>query len=465
MSPTFVGCVLFAVRRKGSIENIMFATTLAPLLLAGTLAYPSPARFDEPSLWVGRTVIMKKTGTRFFRTNADGTTTDAGLLARTDYVVTRDRDDKIWVKQDGVEGWISKEEAALPEGAIEHFSKLIRDNPNDSAQFARRSKAHELKGDLEAALKDYDEAIRLAPASSSWWNNRANLYQKKRDYDRALQDYDRSIELNRGSAILWGNRGNAYSNKREYERAISDYNEALRINPSYLNAIANRGNVHRELRDDDKALTDYAAVLKIDPQFAYALSNRAALWTARKDYAKAAEDIADAIRADPRAAQAFLQRGNLRRTLKQYNFALDDYDHAIWLEPRYSTAFVERGVTRRELKQYEKADKDFDAALKIEPKSLQGVLAKAALLSTCPDDKIRDGKKAVELALQGIALGKDKNGPSYAVLAAAYAEVGNFAEAIANQRRALDLSVYAATESEVGKKRLDMYQKKKPVRE
>ena len=235
----------------------MFATTLAPLLLAGTLAYPSPLRTDEQSSWVGRTVIMKKTGTRFFHTNADGSTADVGLLGRTDYVVTRYHDGKIWVKQDGVEGWITKEDAALPEGAIEHFSKLIRDNPNDSAQFASRSKAHELKGDLDAALKDYDEALRLSPASSSWWNNRANLYQKKRDYDRALQDYDRSIELNRGSAILWGNRGNAYSNKREYERAISDYNEALRINPSYLNAIANRGNVHRELRDDDKALTDY----------------------------------------------------------------------------------------------------------------------------------------------------------------------------------------------------------------
>src|SRR5258708_6745931 len=198
----------------------MFSTTLAPLLLAGTIAFPSPLRHEDGKSWSGRTVIMKKTGTRFFRTSADGTVADAGLLNRTDYVVTREKDGKIWVKQDGVEGWFPKAEAALPEEGVEHFSKMIRDNPNDSAQFARRSKAHELKGDLDAALKDYDEAIRISPASSSWWNNRANLYQKRKDYDRAIQDYNRSIELSGNSAIVFGNRGNAWNNKREFEKAI-----------------------------------------------------------------------------------------------------------------------------------------------------------------------------------------------------------------------------------------------------
>src|SRR5438874_2710831 len=102
----------------------MFVTTLVPLLLTGAIGYPSPLRFEEQSSWVGRTVIMKKTGTRFFRTNSDGAATEAGTLTRTDYVVVREHDDKIWVKQDGVEGWILKDDAALPEEGVEHFSKL-----------------------------------------------------------------------------------------------------------------------------------------------------------------------------------------------------------------------------------------------------------------------------------------------------------------------------------------------------
>jgi tetratricopeptide (TPR) repeat protein len=443
----------------------MFSTSLAPLLLAGSLAYPSPLRVEGEPTWAGRTIIMKKTGTRLFHTEPDGTETQIAVLTRTDYVVVRDHDGKLWVRQDGVEGWFLKSEAALPDDGVAHFTKLIQENPNDSGQYARRSKAHELKGDIDAALKDYDEAIRISPTSSSWWNNRANLYQKKRDADRALQDYNRSIELNANSAIVYGNRGNAYSNKRDYESALADYDKALQLNPRYTNAIANRGNAYRELRQFDKALADYEAALKIDSRFAYALSNRGALWTARKEYDKALADIGAAIAADPRSALAFLHRGNVRRAKKEYALALDDYDHAIWLDPRFSSAFAERGNTRRELKEWEKAHRDYDAALKIEPKSLTALTGKAWLLATCPDDKQRDGKKAVELALQAITAGRDRNGMSYAALAAAYAEVGNFLEAVANQRRALELKDYAETIGGVGKKRLEMYQMEKPVRD
>ena len=61
--------------RSFDLGRLMFSTTLASLLLAGTIAFPSPLRYEEGKSWSGRTVIMKKTGTRFFRTGADGTAT------------------------------------------------------------------------------------------------------------------------------------------------------------------------------------------------------------------------------------------------------------------------------------------------------------------------------------------------------------------------------------------------------
>src|SRR4029077_18544903 len=102
----------------------MFTTAFAPLLLAGALAYPSPLRFEPDKAWTGRTVIMKKSGVRFFRTNAESVDGAVGTLGRTDYVVVRESEMRIWIKQDGVEGWILKEHAALPEGGIEYFTKL-----------------------------------------------------------------------------------------------------------------------------------------------------------------------------------------------------------------------------------------------------------------------------------------------------------------------------------------------------
>ncbi len=443
----------------------MFTTTLAPLLLAGTLAYPSPLRSEPDKAWTGRTVIMKKTGTRFFKTNSENVDVVVGALGRTDYVVVRETESRIWIKQDGVEGWISKDDAALPEDGIEHFSKFIRDNPNDSANYARRSKAHELKGELTAALKDYDEAIRIAPNVSSWYNNRANLFNKVKDYETAVRDYTRAIEMNPGSSIVHGNRGNAWSNLRDYDKAIQDYNEALRLNANYLNAIVNRGNAYRETRQYDKALADYAAALKIDPKFAYALASRGGLWTIRGEFAKAEADISAACAIDPRSALASLQRGNLRRALGQHRLSMDDYAHAIWLDPRSTSAYVERGIAYRQLKEYDKALADFDKALEVEPKSPLALSAKAWLLAASPDNKIRDGKKALELAKAADARCVTKEPRFIEAFAAAYAEVGDFDAAIALQKEVLRNAEYVKEAGDVVKKRLEAYTAKKPFRD
>jgi len=439
----------------------MFAVSLVAVMLA----YPSPMRGKEVSPWVGKVVIMKATNTRFFRVNPDGSETDVGALTRTDYAVIREQGDRVLIKQDGTEGWILKSDAALPEEGIAHFGKLIEMNPNDSAQFARRSKAHELSGDLDAALKDYDEAIRISPASSSWWNNRANLFQKKKEYERALEDYNRSIELNANSSVVWGNRGNAYGYFRDYEKAIRDYTEAIRLNPQYTNSIANRGNVYRETADYDNALADYAAALRIDPQFAFGLAQRAELYRIRKLCDLAATDVAAAIRIDPRSATAFLVRGNLRRARKEYNLARDDYDHAIWLEPRLTLAYVERGRMHIELKQYDKALADYDAALKGEPKSIPALAAKADLLATCPEERLRNVAKAMELAYLALDRCRGPDGRVLAALAAALAENRDFDAAISQMEKALQVKGYAEQEGEAARLRLNTFKKKQPARE
>jgi tetratricopeptide (TPR) repeat protein len=442
----------------------MFAGTLAPMLLAGAIAYPAPLRTDQRSQWVGRTVIMAGQGNRFFRTNNEGVDVEVGLLTRTDYVVVRERDERIWVRQDGVEGWITKEQAKLPDDAVALFTKRLQEAPNDTATMARRSKAYELKGDIEAAIKDYDAAIRLAPAASSWYNNRANLFQKKKDFDRAIQDYDRSIELNPNSSIVRGNRGNAYANRREFAKAIADYDESLRLNPKYINALANRGNAHRELKDFDAALADFDAALKIDPDFAFGLCNRGETWLAKKEFDKAEADMTAAVRADPRLAAVFLHRGNLRRARAQYPFALDDYDHALWLEPKLTRALLERGQLRCQLGEFEKALTDFNAAIQLEPKSPLALRRKAELLSTCPDEKFRDGKTALELARRAVDAGKERDGWAYSALAAACAETGDFDAAIANQERALAIKDYSDEEGAPGRVRLALYKQMKPFR-
>jgi tetratricopeptide (TPR) repeat protein len=72
----------------------------------------------------------------------------------------------------------------------------------------------------------------------------------------------------------------------------------------------------------------------------------------------------------------------------------------------------------------------FDAALKRRPDFPAALNQLAWILSTNPNSKLRDGKKAVELAERASELTQNKQPEVLTTLAAAYAETGQFEKAI-----------------------------------
>jgi nucleotide-binding universal stress UspA family protein len=89
----------------------------------------------------------------------------------------------------------------------------------------------------------------------------------------------------------------------------------------------------------------------------------------------------------------------------------------------------------------------------------------AWLLATCPDDKVRDGQKALEFAMKASEL-KGWRNPSYLdTLAAAYAEDGQFEQAVKWQKKALEFPELAAKQEEAASVRLKLYEQGKPYRD
>jgi tetratricopeptide (TPR) repeat protein len=105
---------------------------------------------------------------------------------------------------------------------------------------------------------------------------------------------------------------------------------------------------------------------------------------------------------------------------------------------------------------------EFDQAIRIDPQNAEAHNGLAWQLSTARQQEIRNGRLAVELALKACELTQWKNPNHLDTLAAAYAEAGQFDEAIRWQQAALASAEFEQRSGEAARQRLSLYQEGKP---
>jgi serine/threonine protein kinase/tetratricopeptide (TPR) repeat protein len=198
----------------------------------------------------------------------------------------------------------------------------------------------------------------------------------------------------------------------EYDRAIDDYIQARRLQPSLA----------EELR------------LKL----AQGHVDRGLAWKEKGELAKALADFEMAIQLNPRSAGAYVGRAAVWSRRQQFDRAMEDCDIAIRLDPHPYWAQLSRGILWKEKLEFAKALADFDTAIQIQPAEMWAHRYRAWLLATCPESRYRDGPRAVESATRACELTTWKDASCLAVLAASYAEMGDFDRAVEWQRKAIE---------------------------
>ena len=279
--------------------------------------------------------------------------------------------------------------------------------------------------------------------------------------DDAPVFFSRLIQDNAEDHDSYNRRARCWVLKGELDLAIKDFTESLRISP-HAAMYNNRAIVWAAKKNYDKAIEDYSQAIHLQPQFAPPYCNRGSMWLSKKEYDKAIEDCSTAISLDPQFALAYRLRGNTWKAQKEYDRAIDDYTRVLELDPISATTYQDRGQAWVGKKEYGKASDDYNRGLKLSPTLPALCNATAWLLATCPDKKIRDGKRAVHLAKQ--ALGKQKTNANYIdTLAAAYAEIGDFDEAVRWQQKTLGDAHFK--KDAAAQRRLELYRKMQPYRE
>jgi uncharacterized membrane protein YhaH (DUF805 family)/Tfp pilus assembly protein PilF len=181
----------------------------------------------------------------------------------------------------------------------------------------------------------------------------------------------------------------------------------------------------------DKGDHDQAVRLKLRPDYALAFNNRGLAYADKGDYDRAIQDYDEAIRLKPGFAMAFNNRGAVYDSKGEYDRAIQDYDEAIRLKPGFAMAFNNKAWT----------------------------------LATANVSHVRDEHEAVRLASEAVRL---NDNPIFRdTLATAYAEAGQFDNAVMEQQRAIEMLRAAGERDAVPdyQSRLDLYRRRQPYRQ
>jgi protein O-mannosyl-transferase len=132
-------------------------------------------------------------------------------------------------------------------------------------------------------------------------------------------------------------------------------------------------------------------------------------------------------------AKALLQKGRLAEAMVHYRKFLEIEPQNVEARNILGTALIEQGRVKEAIEQWQDA-------LAAEPDNGNAASNLAWVFATCPEDSIRDGYRATELAENALRISGGKIPMIFRILAAAYAENGRFSQAIETAQRGAELA-------------------------
>lgn len=244
---------------------------------------------------------------------------------------------------------------------------------------------------------------------------------KRGELGLAEDDFSTAIKLDPRLAFFWGLRGLLRQQRGDAKGAADDFAESLNLNPEQPDIAAKL----QKLREVQDANQEPAAIKADDFK---KMQSRTPLAAALKRL-DAVMPTGKGFKPEPRDADKLRQ--DARSAIGQRKF-------------EEAVSLFTRSMSRA------------DDALR------PGIILDLAwLLATCPDEKIRDGKRAVDVAQQVLSAWNETDVGLCDTLAAAYAEQGDFAQAVRWQTKAIELLKNDLQRSAL-QKRLSLYQAGQP---
>ncbi len=269
---------------------------------------------------------------------------------------------------------------------------------------------------------------------------RAAKMMRVGQFARAIAIYTRTIQARPDAPDRYCNRAIAHVYQHDLDAAMADYAEAIRLQSRYAPAWVGRASV--ELRRDNlqRAVDDATIAICLAPDNVDAAIVRGAAYSRLGEYEAALADLNEAVAAAPDSWPVYRLRAQAHFLAENYRAAIDDLTYFSGAWQRDESAGIELAVARFKLGEHGTALEIIETCVHDRPASSTAVSFYSLFLASCPDEKLRDGRRALELALQAQQFPAREELPCMAALAAAYAELGMFDRAVEFGRRAVEIA-------------------------
>jgi tetratricopeptide (TPR) repeat protein len=368
------------------------------------------------------------------------------------------------------------------------FARARANAPGSVAALAGLGSAALAQQQYDRAVQYLEEGLAADPASLSLHSPLANAYRALGRLDRAeahikqwrnteivvLDPRREQLDSLLQSGLSYELRGVRALGAKDWKGAAALFQEGIRVaragSPLQRSLHHKLGTALWMAGDTRGALAEFREVVRLAPSSgsdepaAKAYYSLGIVAAAEGRMPEAVEHFSAAVRYQPNYAEAHVALGDAYRSLGRFAESLPSYRETVSLNPQLAAARFGYAMSLVRLGRYVEARDWLIESLRIQPDRPELANALARLLAAAPDERVRNGREALNLAGQLAAAHRTTEVGE--TMAMAYAEVGDFKQAVAVQREVLDAARKAGFTAAAARlsQNLRLYERGQPCR-
>jgi len=315
---------------------------------------------------------------------------------------------------------------------------LLRLRPDDATSHGMLAVLEYQQGNCKAAVVHFEKASSLFESQLPALHAYATCLTRLKELDKAVSVFQRALALNPSDRRERQLLASIQLMAHKPEDAISTLDPLLGVNSADAGSLELASAAYEEAHDTAKAIDALRQAILLDPQNVNLYVDFATISSTHQSFQVGINVVSEGINQQPKAASLYFARGVLHVELAEYDQAQTDFETAYTLDPSQSLSSAAQALASVQ-------QNDLDHALATVREKLTRKPSDPILLYLQADILTQKGAEpgtpefqtAMRSARKAVAL-RPTLGPARDVLGKLYLQAGQYPEAAAQCRKALD---------------------------